>query len=307
MTTLTRRCFITGAIAATSALRSGAINALPANRFPRDPRKRIAVATYPFRRSILAPENDQRDATKPGMDLIAFARFVKREFQVDGIEPLHAHFSSTTPDELIKLRAQLDDIGVFVANIPVDAPVDLCSLDSATRGASNSTYRKWIDIAKLLRSPSIRVWIPRCSDLSNIARAAAALMPSVGYAGSQGIVINLENDDPVFDSVTRVVKVIRQANTPYLRGLPDFGNGLMGGEEASNSAGVIKMFSCAWNIAHVKDAEDVKGQRRTVSLRQLFGIAKAADYRGYYSMESDSSVDPVLDTRHLIHESLQLI
>ncbi len=307
MTNLTRRSFIIGTTAAVVTARAEAGSPQPSFSFPADPRKRLAVATYPFRRFLLAPENDQRDTTKPGMNLAAFARFVTKEFGISGIEPLHAHFPSTSHKDILQLRNELDDAGVFVANIPVDATVDLCSPDLATRDSGNATYRKWIDIARILRSPGIRVWIPKCSDTSDLARAATALMPSVNYAKSQGIVINLENDDPVLDSASRVIQVIQRADTSYLRALPDFGNGLMGGDQAFNASGVKAMFKYAWNIAHVKDAEDVQGQRRTVSLSELFGIAKAAGYRGYYSMESDSRVDPVLDTKHLIHQSLQLL
>ena len=305
MTMMNRRLFLTGALAAASSM--SATIAVPPRIFPSDPRKRIAVASYPFRRLILAPENDQRDSTKPGMDLAAFARFVRKEFQVDGIEPLHAHFPSTAHRDLLALRAQLDDAGVFVANIPVDATVDLCSQDKATRDAGNAACRKWINIAKLLGSPSVRVWIPKCPNLADIKTAARALEPSLNYAKSQGVVMNLENDDPVFNSAQRVVAVIRQARSPFLRALPDFANGLMGGDETFNANSVREMFAHAWNIAHVKDAEDVEGSRRTVSLQQLFKIAKESGYRGYYSMESDSSVDPVLDTRHLIEQSLRLI
>jgi hypothetical protein len=67
------------------------------------------------------------------------------------------------------------------------------------------------------------------------------------------------------------------------------------------------MFAHAWNISHVKDAVSDHGQRKTASLAELFGIAKASGYRGYYSMESDSDVDPFVDTRHLIEQSLRLI
>jgi hypothetical protein len=67
------------------------------------------------------------------------------------------------------------------------------------------------------------------------------------------------------------------------------------------------MFAHAWNIAHVKDAEIIRGERETVSLSKLFRIAKAARYRGYYSMESDSDVDPVIDTKHLIEQTLTLM
>jgi sugar phosphate isomerase/epimerase len=305
--TTTRRLFITSAFAAAAASRLNAVAPSATHKFPTDPVKRIAVATYPFRRMILAPGNDERDSSKPGMDLAAFARFIRSEFKVYGIEPLHAHFQSTKPDYILSLRRQFDAAGVFVANIPVDAPVDLCSPDPATRDAGNATYRNWIDIAKVLSSPSVRVWIPKCPDTSDIAKAANALKPSIEYARGQGIIMNLENDDPVLDSASRVVKVIEQAGSPFLRALPDFGNGLMGGDEAFNAASVKMMFQHALNIAHVKDAEDVKGQRRTASLAQLFNIAKASGYRGYYSMESDSSVDPTPDTKHLIHESLRLM
>ena len=67
------------------------------------------------------------------------------------------------------------------------------------------------------------------------------------------------------------------------------------------------MFAHAWNIAHVKDAEFIDGKRKTASLTELFGIAKASGYRGYYSMESDSDADPVADTHHLIEQSLALM
>jgi hypothetical protein len=67
------------------------------------------------------------------------------------------------------------------------------------------------------------------------------------------------------------------------------------------------MFAHAWNIAHVKDAESFHGKRQTASLRELFGIAKASGFRGYYSMESDSDVDPVVDTKHLIEQSLRFV
>ena len=305
--TTTRRSFITSALAAAAASRLRAKVLQIPHKFPTDPIKRIAVATYPFRRMILAPDNDERDTTRPGMDLAGFARFIRSEFNVYGIEPLHAHFQSTRHEDILKLRDAFDAAGVFVANIPVDAPVDLCSPDVTTLKTSHATYRKWIDIAKTLRSPSVRVWIPKCPDTSNIVEAANALKPSIDYARTQGVIMNLENDDPILDSASRVVKVIEQANSIFLRALPDFGNGLMGGDEAFNAAGVSVMFEHAYNIAHVKDAEDVKGQHRTASLPQLFKIAKASGYRGCYSMESDSSVDPTPDTKHLIHESLRLM
>ncbi len=280
---------------------------VPKARFPVSPRDRIAVATYPFRKSILAPNNSERDPSIKGMDLAAFAHFIKNEFQVSGIEPLDSHFPSKQRADILKLRAAFDAASVRTVNIPVDEDVELCSEDKAKRLAGEASYRRWIDIAVLLGSPSIRIWIPKCSDPADLPKAVKALQPTIAYASTQNIVVNLENDDPVTSSAARVLAAINLARNPYFRALPDFGNGLMGGDEQFNAHAVKSMFAKAWNIAHVKDAELVQGKHKTASLKELFGIAKAAGYRGYYSMESDSGADPIPDTHHLVEQSLKLM
>jgi len=304
--TITRRQFGAGALLLAAQTALGGAKS-PAASFPVDPRGRIGVATYPFRRWIASPHNGDRDSSKPGMDLAAFARFIESEFKVGGIEPLDSHFPSKEIGEIVKLRAAFDAAGVRVVNIPVDEAVELCSEDAAKRAAGNAAYRHWIDIAVIMGSPSIRIWIPKCADTADLPKAVKALRPTIQYATTRNIVVNLENDDPVYSSATRVLAAIQLGDSPYFRALPDFGNGLMGGDERFNAEAVKSMFAKAWNIAHVKDAEFVEGKHKTASLQELFGIAKASGYRGYYSMESDSDADPIPDTRHLIEQSLALM
>jgi sugar phosphate isomerase/epimerase len=307
MTNITRRRFVQAALLCSAGAAFAQEISGPHAVFPVEPRKRIAVATYPFRAFIIAPGNDDRDPKKAGMDLAQFARSIPEQFGVQGIEPLDSHFPSTEPAAITKLRAAFDAAGVHTVNIPVDVRVDLCSDDPAARNAGNAIYRRWVDIAVQLGSPSIRVWIPRCRDLSDLPRAVLALKPTIDYAASRNVAVNLENDDPVYSSEKRVLAAIQLANSPFLRGLPDFGNSLTLGNEHFNAECVKRMFAHAWNISHVKDAESIKGERKTVSLAPLFASAKAAHYRGYYSMESDSDVDPFVDTKHLIQQTLSLI
>lgn len=297
-----RRVFMKAALVCSAS----AAWAAPAKNM-RDGRSRIAVATYPFRASIVAPGNHDRDAAKPGMDLAAFAQEIRTRFHVRGIEPLHSHFASTEREAIKQLRRAFDTAGVFTANIPVDEPVELCSPDESKRNAGNAAYRKWIDIAVLLSSPSIRIWLPKCPDAPGVTMALQALQPTLDYATSQKIIVNLENDDPVLSSDTRIVKAIEQAGSPTLRALPDFANSLMGGDERFNAQAVRNMFAHAGNITHVKDAEVIGGKRRSVSLAELFGVAKAAGFPGTYSMESDSDADPFADTAHLIEQTLALM
>jgi sugar phosphate isomerase/epimerase len=267
MKSYTRRSVVKGALV-WSASAAFAIEP-PRATFPVDPRARIGVATYPFRVSIVAPGNQDRDPKKPGMDLATFARFVRTEFGVHGIEPLDSHFPSTEYNKVRKLRAAFDAAGVYTVNIPVDEKVELCSDDEARRNAGNARYRHWVDVAVLLGSPSIRVWIPKCSDFSDLPRAVRALKPTVDYAATRNIVVNLENDNPVFASAARSVAAIKLADSPYLRALPDFGNGLSGGDERFNAQNVKDMFAHAWNICHVKDAVSDHGQRKTASLARI--------------------------------------
>ena len=147
----------------------------------------------------------------------------------------------------------------------------------------------------------------KCSDTSDLPRAVRTLKPTLDYAAAHNIVVNLENDDPILSSDKRILEAIRLADRAYLRALPDFANSLMGGGEPFNMQAVQRMFAHAWNIAHVKDAKMIRGKRETVSLSGLFGVAKATRYRGYYSMESDSDADPVIDTKHLIEQSVALM
>ncbi len=304
MSDLQRRTFIKGFLfaAAGTAFASG-----PQVHFPTDPRSRIGVATYPFRAWIDSPHNHDRKADKPGMDLKAFAQLIPKEFGVHGIEPLHSHFSSTDPEYVRGLRAAFDAAGVRTINIPVDTDPHLCSDDAAKREKGLADYCKWIDAAVILGSPSVRMHIPRCPDPANLDVAAKAFSPVIQYAASHNVIVNLENDDPVLDNAHRIIMFIEKVNSPYLRALPDFGNSMLQGDTEFNAKAVEGMFRLATSIAHVKDAETVRDKTERADIKRLFGIAKAARFRGYYSMESDYDTDPFKDTKHLVELSVSLM
>ncbi len=270
-------------------------------------RARLAVATWPFRGRINAPKNDARDPKLPGVDLAGFAAFVKKEFRLTAIEPLDQHFPSETTAYMRELRAALDTLGMRVANIPVDASVDLGSSDPETHQQALDVYRTWIDHAVVLGSPAIRIATPKCGGPQDVSRPAEVLVPVADYGKSRGVMVHLENDDPILANAERITAILRAANNPNLRALPDFGNGLMAGDSAFAVNEARLMFQFAGRIAHVKDAEEVDHQHRTVPLDQLFTLARNAKFTGAFSLESDSSADPVPDTHHLIDRSLALM
>jgi len=264
-------------------------------QFPHEARKRLSVSTYPFRSFI----------GRGGMTLQQFAASIPGTFQVTGIEPWSRHFESTDADYVRQLHESFQKAGVHVVNIPVDVRVHPCSAIAAEREQTQQTWRKWVDAAVLLDSPSIRVHMPPQDADSRCV--LETLRDIAEYGAQRRIVILLENDDPRTEDAFRIVDIIEKVNNPYLRALPDFANSMQRGDAEYDYRAVAAMFAHAYSISHVKDEEIVQGKVLRVSLARTFAIAKRAGYRGYFSMEFDGAGDVYAGTRRLIAASLQYL
>jgi sugar phosphate isomerase/epimerase len=293
---LHRRDFLASSIAMAASLKAAA----PTANFPRDPRHRLSVSTYPFRSVIATPGRLPAANGKPGVSLAQFAATVVDTFHVYGIEPWSRHFESIEPGYLGELKSAFDKAGVRVVNIPCDVRVTLCG-SPEDRNASLVTWRKWVDAALLIGSPSIRVHVPKGQSPDDISCAVDALKAIAGYGAEKNIVINLENDNPGSEDPARVLKVIETVNSPYLRSLPDFCNSMqIHDDPAYNARSLAALFPHAFNISHVKDVEIVDGKSLRVDVDAIFAIAKKAGYRGYFSMETEGSLDPYDGSKLLI-------
>ena len=245
------------------------------------------------------------DANASKLSLEEFAATLIQKFNVFGIEPWSPHFESLQPEYLQSLRGSFDKAGLKVVNIPCDAGVKLCGT-ADERKAALSTYQKWVDAAVVLGSPGIRVHCPNGKSVEDTACAVEGLKQLAAYGASKNIVINLENDDPVSENPSRIVKVIKGVNSRYLRSLPDFCNSmLIHNDENYNAAALSELFPLAYNISHVKDVEIDNGKTYRVDVPRLFAVAKKAHYRGYFSMESEGSGDPYDNTKLLIEKSVK--
>jgi sugar phosphate isomerase/epimerase len=296
-TLLHRRDFLASSVALAASLKAAELTA----NFPRDPRHRLSVSTYPFRAVIATPGRRQAAArSKPGMSLAQFAATIVDTFHVYGIEPWSRHFESIEPAYLGELKSAFDKAGVRVVNIPCDVRVTLCG-SAEERDSSLATWRKWVDAALQIGSPSIRVHVPKGKSADDITCAVDSLKAIVAYGAEKNIVINLENDNPDSEDPARVVKVIETVNSPYLRSLPDFCNSMqIHDDPAYNARSLAALFPHAFNISHVKDVEIVDGKSLRVDVDAIFAIARKAKYNGYFSMETEGSLDPYDGSKLLI-------
>jgi sugar phosphate isomerase/epimerase len=67
-----------------------------------------------------------------------------------------------------------------------------------------------------------------------------------------------------------------------------------------NAKALSQLFPLAYNISHVKDVEIVGGKSLTVDVDRIFKIANEAGYKGFFSMETEGTLDPYIGSRTLI-------
>jgi sugar phosphate isomerase/epimerase len=318
MNPLTRRTFLetlstlaAGSMIAGTTPRSlfAAPQSKPHIDFPTAPRERIAVASYPFRMYIEAPGNRSRDTKLQGFPLMQFPAEVAGKFGVHGIEPLAQHFESTEPAYLDKFRGAVEKAKVRIVNIPTHVRESYYDPDAAVRQKAIDVSKKWIDVAVAVGSPGVRPHVNGTkTSKPDVDRAAESLRKLADYAAQKNVVVTLENDDPETEDAFFIVKIIDAVNNPYLRALPDFANSILKGDPDFNYRAVKEMFARAYNISHVKDGEaDDNGKILNIDIKKTFEIAKAANYRGFYSMEYDAPGDPYPPTKKLIELTLQNI
>jgi len=281
----------------------------PDVQFPTGPAGRLAVASYPFRAYITGGAGQRMHKPKaPAMTLLDFPAMVVKRFGVHGVEPLSAHFSSTSVSYLGQFREAVEKAGAFVANIPLDERFSFYHPDAAIRQQAVDTGKCWVDVAKTIGSPSIRAHIEGVRGVKpDVDRAAQSLTQLADYGASHNIVINLENDDAVSEDAFFIVHIIEKVNHPFLRALPDFANSMQSGNADFDYRAIAAMFHHAYNISHAKFGEMADHDRYvSVDVAKTIGIAKAAGYRGYFSMEWEGpGRDPFAGTASLIKECLK--
>ena len=315
MSNLTRREFLrksavttAGMAAFESVVRKSAAASTPDLKFPTAPRDRLAVASWPFRMFIDAPNNKRaRDPNSPGMDLKDFGAMVVQKFGLHNIEPLSFHFRSTDAAYLAEFRAATEKAGAHVIDLPVDSPASFYDPDPAKRRKAVEVTKEWIVTAATVGSHSIRRNIAGVKNVKpDVGRTVESLKEVADFGAEKNVVVNLENDNNFTEDPFFLVEVIEKVANPYLRALPDFCNSMVTHDQEFNNRGLAAMFKHAYCISHVKDSEGAgKDKFVTVDVAKCFEIAKAAGYRGYFSMEWEGDGEPYAGTQKLIDLSLK--
>jgi sugar phosphate isomerase/epimerase len=203
----------------------------------------------------------------------------------------------------------VEKAGAAIANVAVDGEHSPYATDRSEREQAVAFSKEWVDAAVTLGSSSIRTNLPGAKNVKpDLERTVASLRRVIEYASAKGVVVNLENDNPVSEDPFFLVEVIEKVNSPWLRALPDFCNTLAAKDSDYAYRGIDAMFGHAYCIAHVKSSEtNSHGITVRVDMAKTFGLMRQHGYKGYCSMEWDDVGDPYKGTADLIKTTLQYL
>jgi sugar phosphate isomerase/epimerase len=303
---ISRRQFVTQCATAGAGALLAPTNSAPSLHFPTQPTERICIASYPFREFIAGKEHKSGN---PAIELKDFAAHMVEKFNINKIEPWTGHFPSMDPKYLDTFRAALDKAGAKAVNMSVDGTHSPYALDRAERQKAIAFSEQWIDVAAAIGSISVRTNLhPAADSQPDLDRTADTLARVVDYAASKNVLVNLENDNPVSEDPSFLVKLIEKVNNPWLHALPDFCNTLAAKGPEQGYSGIDAMFAKAYNICHVKAMElGQDGKLARVDMEKTFGYLKQHAYKGYCSMEFDSPGDPYQGTTDLIQTTVKYL
>jgi sugar phosphate isomerase/epimerase len=302
MSAISAACFTSDFSFALAASQSPHID------FPTDPRARLAISAWAFRFIINAPLNDERDSKLKAIDMMDFGPYVREKFGVVNVEPYNRYFKSLDSAYLDQFRGALEKSGTHAVNIAADMDTSYFDADAATRAKSIAEAKKWIDVAVIIGSTSVRTSMSSVKSPPNLDLAADSLKPVADYAASKNVVVHLENDNLVAEDAFFIEKLVRKVNHPYVHALPDFGNSYGSGDPAFGARAVKTLFPLAYAISHVKPSSTTaQGKEMQVDLAANFAAARSAGYKGYFSMEYEGKEEIHAATAKLIEQSLKLM
>ena len=111
-------------------------------------------------------------------------------------------------------RNAIEHAGVHVVNIPVDNTASYYDADPQQRAKAVENGKRWVDVAVLIGSPSIRTSIAQAANARpSVDVVAEQLKRLTEYAAQKGVVLNLENDNLVSEDAFFLVRVIEKVES----------------------------------------------------------------------------------------------
>jgi len=262
---------------------------------------KLAISSYSFHRFGQGPETE-RPSIGQMLDRCV-------SYDVDGIELLGVHFSSTGTAELGEIKRAALQRGLQVC--AVSAHHNFVTPDVEKRSAAIDTVRRWVDVAAFLGAPVVRVFGGRWQTTRDFAEFMAAggsepalsgftdedafawsieaFRTAAAYAGDRGVTLGLENHWGLTGTAEGTLRIMHGVDSPWLRLILDTGNFLPGADIPAE----LGRLAPDAVMVHAKTylGEGLMYTART-DMTEAVRTLRAVGYRGYLSLEFEGKAHP---------------
>jgi sugar phosphate isomerase/epimerase len=202
------------------------------------------------------------------------------------------------PGRLADARRQLATRALVISCL--GASTELHKTDPAKRAAQLDEARRFIDLARALGAPYVRVfgnkYVKDVPHADTIAHVAGGLRELGEYARPRGVTVLIESHGDFTDSPT-LLEVLRRADSPAVALLWDAHHTFVSGHEQPEAT--VQRLGRYIRHTHLKDSVAAGSERRYVLTgtgdvpvrRQIEALARTG-YRGYYSFEWEKRWHP---------------
>ena len=271
---------------------------------------KISLAQWSLHRSF-------RDGT---LDSVNFASIAMEKYGIDAVEYVNGLYPDKASDEAFwnSMKKRSSDAGVKNLVLMVDDEGDLGVASEKERLKSVENHYKWVNVAKLLGCPTMRVnafgdadrEIYRIAIMDGMSRLA-------DYADKSGINIVIENHGLFSSDAALIAGIIKEVNRPNFGSFPDFGNWCLSAKWGTTQGecdkvydryqGVAELLPYAKAVSAKSYNFNEQGEDTKIDYYRMMKIVKESDYNGYIGIEYEgmekSEHEGILITKELMKKA----
>ena len=287
---MTRRHVIGSGLAAVAVAAAGKGEAAVAPKKPSvgtgeiGPRLKLGCAAYSYRDYL--PHDG-----KPGkMTLLEWLELASA-WDLDGVELTSYYFTSEDPQAMNAIKAKAFKLGLDISGTSVGNNFCLPAGDDRSKQIEHT--KRWVDHAVELGAPCMRVFAgdkrAGADRKSDFASVVECLKTCCDYAGTRGVFLAIENHGYLTETAPEVLDILEAVNNEWLGVNLDTGNFI------SDPYKNMELVAPKAVTTHTKTevrTTDGSGSEPADFPRSM-RILRAANYRGYISLEYEAKEDAV--------------
>lgn len=224
-----------------------------------------------------------------------FPRVALERFGIRAVELCQMHFPPPDSGRLDQLLKVVGETGSTIVNIPVDVG-NISQPDERKRAHDVAQIKSWVDVARYVGAPSIRVNTGRQDGPVDLSITLGSYNQIADYAETKGVRIGLENHGGISADPRNVVKLVEGVGRHRFGTLPDFGN--FAPEVRYEGLEMIVPYAL---VVHAKTYDlDAAGNVPEFDFPRCMRILRDVGYDGYLSIEFEGDGDQYLGVQKAI-------